>query len=1141
MVKSDKQLQIRLTEPVTFLKGPTTGLDFRGRPQVIGTDAQPAQLRGLLTLRLAKPTRIRKIEIKLEAKTRTEWPEGIGPRHMETHEERQLMKETTTFFSALEEAGSRSRSTRRPASVGPGGIDASQYDISPGEDAGEEAILNLDEAEYEDGWMMPESSSMARSASALPGTHDRSSWHRDGFSRRPSFDEEDLDDDGELTSRLRDLNIHPNEPSPAYTPLPSGQNSRRPSFNRSPRSSHSPLPPSREPDLTPIASATTSRAPSNRDGSTSTERRSNLVHHPATTLPTVANEDEEGIEEEPTSSEVTRRIGQRRDTIPGASILHHHDSQHPHHSNRGSVCFADGSQTHSDIPATTSAMSPEPASQRAASVRTMQSDHSASSPSLRHEQLPTMSRTTSNQTPAPDRSVAVVTAHNSPNASTDAIFRDDSRLPPPPARTDSGSAPMVASPMSERAQAFGDVPAPNSESSARVVSNADPPTAQRSRQGSRIGSGVSMVLNSRRGSSSQPEDLHRPPLAIENRHISESSSRSVSFSTQRTAGDQSRRASQTLPAAELEDNRGRRSSRFSLSAALGAVKDRVSSKSRSRNPSRQASRSASVASIQPSGLPMERIGSNASLSRFGAHHEDDGLPARGGSRPGRSRDRTRSPGRIDREGASRTRDHDDRSPSRARGRHKGMKVLTDALGIGEHPADEEDIHNWKEFRKGTYNYPISFTIPVGSPPTLHTEFGSVIYKLKATVVRVGALTPNLTEDTEVIIVASPSEDDMEETDNIVVERQWEDQLRYLINLGGRAVPIGGTIPISIRLMPLSKCKVHRLSAILEEKIDYYAHGKRITRHETPRKFVLMFVKQHDKYMGELPLLPILSDDPNAARDSPLASLAAQAAQSNPPPDLDEAESKDWQYAQLMDPMGPWHFEKSLHIPDCASMIKVTSKHEKTSIVVSHFLKVTIRVERGDDLALDAKGKRKQFDIIIDTPIKILDCRVNPSYNSLPTYAANNPASAPTAGVCSVHGGNRNRTESALLALRAQPTGSSTDPMIAAAMAISRGPSSFERDVTYHQSASRKAKDKERSTNDDTLLERNIVYDRLMSGQETETGEVPPTYGQAVANAIRAASRSASRHGFSRDADRGNSRPVSTAVSRRNSMDMDRTS
>jgi hypothetical protein len=70
------------------------------------------------------------------------------------------------------------------------------------------------------------------------------------------------------------------------------------------------------------------------------------------------------------------------------------------------------------------------------------------------------------------------------------------------------------------------------------------------------------------------------------------------------------------------------------------------------------------------------------------------------------------------------------------------------------------------------------------------------------------------------------------------------------------------------------------------------------------------------------------------------------------------------YASLLDPMGPWHLEKNLSVPDCASGIRFTTKHDKTNIGVGHWLKVTIRVERGDDEAVDAKGRRKQFDIIM---------------------------------------------------------------------------------------------------------------------------------------------------------------------------------
>jgi hypothetical protein len=57
---------------------------------------------------------------------------------------------------------------------------------------------------------------------------------------------------------------------------------------------------------------------------------------------------------------------------------------------------------------------------------------------------------------------------------------------------------------------------------------------------------------------------------------------------------------------------------------------------------------------------------------------------------------------------------------------------------------------------------------------------------------------------------------------------------------------------------------------------------------------------------------------------------------------------------------------------------------------------------------------------------------------------------------------------------------------------------------------------------DTLLERNIVFDRLVSGQETETGEVPPSYGEAVAVPVAVEGRSRSRGGRPRidDGERG---------------------
>ena len=43
------------------------------------------------------------------------------------------------------------------------------------------------------------------------------------------------------------------------------------------------------------------------------------------------------------------------------------------------------------------------------------------------------------------------------------------------------------------------------------------------------------------------------------------------------------------------------------------------------------------------------------------------------------------------------------------------------------------------------------------------------------------------------MISSPQEDDLEETENIVVERQWEEQLRYQVALSGKAFPIGSVM------------------------------------------------------------------------------------------------------------------------------------------------------------------------------------------------------------------------------------------------------------------------------------------------------------------------------------------------------------
>ena len=65
----------------------------------------------------------------------------------------------------------------------------------------------------------------------------------------------------------------------------------------------------------------------------------------------------------------------------------------------------------------------------------------------------------------------------------------------------------------------------------------------------------------------------------------------------------------------------------------------------------------------------------------------------------------------------------------------------------------------------------------------------------------------------------------------------------------------------------------------------------------------------------------------------------------------------------LDPLGPWNLEGVFKVPDCNGQLHFSTSHEQANITVIHTLKVALRVERGDDEELDAKGKRKKFDIV----------------------------------------------------------------------------------------------------------------------------------------------------------------------------------
>lgn len=116
--------------------------------------------------------------------------------------------------------------------------------------------------------------------------------------------------------------------------------------------------------------------------------------------------------------------------------------------------------------------------------------------------------------------------------------------------------------------------------------------------------------------------------------------------------------------------------------------------------------------------------------------------------------------------------------------------------------------------------------------------------------------------------------------------------------------------------------------------------------------------------GAKPLLPLSSEDPLAYENSPLATIRPLGA--NP----SEVAS------QLLGP-GPWPLRAKIRLPADCKLLHATSRGRDCTIQVTHALRFTMQLTRGDDKRDPKTGKHKLFEISVRTPVHILSVRFLP--------------------------------------------------------------------------------------------------------------------------------------------------------------------
>ncbi|RCI16373.1 hypothetical protein L249_2453 [Ophiocordyceps polyrhachis-furcata BCC 54312] len=338
-----------------------------------------------------------------------------------------------------------------------------------------------------------------------------------------------------------------------------------------------------------------------------------------------------------------------------------------------------------------------------------------------------------------------------------------------------------------------------------------------------------------------------------------------------------------------------------------------------------------------------------------------------------------------------------------------QSVQSRSFGKGDSGlASPTQAKGFKVFYPGSYDYSFELPIDHHQLETTKLPFGSVRWELHATVDRAGAFKPNLHGMKEVSIVRLPDQMSLETTEPISISRQWEDQLHYDIVISGKSFPIGSKIPIAFKLTPLAKVQVHKLKVYVTETIEYWTNDRRVTRKEPGRKILLLEKsagKPLDAAWAASDITTIRGGEPSVeerrnARELAQRRRMVDAARRHRTPeqlpdpsanllgDLDLGLESMW---------GSTEIEANVQIPTCEMMAK--NKHQRLNpdcswknVNVYHWIKIVMRISRADPE--DVTGhKRRHFEISIDSPFTVLNCRATQANTNLPAYSG--PVSQPS--------------------------------------------------------------------------------------------------------------------------------------------------
>ncbi|KAK2813403.1 hypothetical protein FQN50_000719 [Emmonsiellopsis sp. PD_5] len=290
---------------------------------------------------------------------------------------------------------------------------------------------------------------------------------------------------------------------------------------------------------------------------------------------------------------------------------------------------------------------------------------------------------------------------------------------------------------------------------------------------------------------------------------------------------------------------------------------------------------------------------------------------------------------------------------------------------------------YKLFHPGEYLY--NFELPIDSrfPETIKSDQGWVKYTLEGRIERAGAFRPNLLGCCEVPFIRGPTEGSLAYVEPIAISRTWENQLRYDVIISGKSFPIGGMVPIAFKLTPFTKVACHRIRVLVTENSQRWTNKTRV--HKVHSKTLLLFEKiagrkSYSMFEGSHVRVTAGGGVPYDQRCQAANGNENFTAASNTNL-LGDLES-DFE-------AGPTEMEFEVQLPTCKQLAEAEPArclHFDTTyknLEINHWIKIILRLSKPDD---QDPTKRRNFEVSIDSPFRIMPCLATQSNLNLPSYS-----------------------------------------------------------------------------------------------------------------------------------------------------------